>query len=116
MSLAGWCDENFPLSGNAGNDLDLKIEPRQPGYADSGPVGIRRLRKDGRFDLHDRRKLIFRIGVKCGDVDQIIKGASCRRQRRRQIVKCEGDLGREIRFRRAVYPAADLTGDKQQIA
>src|SRR5690554_606479 len=48
---------------NAGDDLDLEVEAREPVDADRGPVGIRRLREDFVLDGQDGVELALWISV-----------------------------------------------------
>ena len=101
---------------NAGNYLNFKIESRKPVDANSSPVWIRGMRKNRLLNLHNGGKLILGIGMKGRDINQIIKGTSSSIKNRFQVIEGKSHLSGKIGFRRAIWPASDLTRNKQQVA
>ncbi len=69
--------------------------------------------ENGLFNLHDGCKLILRIGMEGGDIDQIIKRTPRRGQRRFQVIERKLHLSGKVRLRRAIGAAAHLAGHKQ---
>ena len=57
--------------GNACDDLDLEVEPREPVDSDRRPVRVGRFGKNLALDSHDRTELVFGIGMKRRHVDDI---------------------------------------------
>ena len=99
----------------AGNDLDLEIETREPVHAHRRPVRIRVVREDLRTDGVHRPELGLRIGMEGRDVDDVVQTGSSRLQNVPEVIEGQLDLLGEIRFRGAVRPAPDLAGDEKKI-
>src|SRR5690606_2689356 len=97
---------------DTGNHFYLKIKTRQPGYANGGPVWIWLNRKYFLFHPHYAVELVLWIGMKGGDIHNIIQRASSCRQCGLQIIKSQFNLTGEIRLRTAIRQAANLAGDK----
>src|SRR5687767_8901401 len=112
--------ENERLSGrtlrNPCDDLDLEIEARQPVHAHRGPVRIGRFADRLQSDRVERLPLRCRVGVEAGHIDNVVERATSRLQHGREIVEGKLDLLFEHRLGRAVFAAADLARDEQEVA
>lgn len=66
------------LARNAGDDLYLKVEPREPVDPDRHPAWIGRIRED--LVLHGQNgvELLFGIGMKGRHVDHVVERAAGR--------------------------------------
>src|SRR3546814_729813 len=104
------------LVRDAGDHLDFEVEARKPGHADGGPARMGERGEVAVLDGHDRLELALGVGMECRHVDDILEPAAGGAEGRLQIVEGELDLAFEVRLRAAVGPAADLTGDEQQVA
>jgi hypothetical protein len=101
---------------NAGDDLDFEVEAGKPVDTDRSPVRIGRPWEYFALNGHDGFELVFGVSVEGRHIDDIVEGATPCRERRLQIGESQPNLTGKVRFRRAIGTAADLTGNKQQIA
>ena len=66
----------------ARDDLDLEIEPGQPGHAEGRPVRIGRLGEHAVLDLHNGAELRFWVSIEGRDIDDVLRPASRRVENR----------------------------------
>ena len=111
----------LPASGdsdrsNAGDDLDLEIETREPIDAEGGPSRIGRGRED--FVLHskDRVELLFGVGVEGGHINDVIQGATAGFQGRLKVGECQSHLRLEVGLGRTIAVATHMARDEKEIA
>src|SRR5690554_6128893 len=83
---------------NPRNNLNLKIEAGEPVDSDCRPVWIRRIAYRLVPYSHDPFKLGFRICVKGGHIDHVIKGAARRLKHCVQVIERTLYLVSKIRF------------------
>lgn len=94
--------------GNSGYYFDFKIKTRQPVHADRRPVRIGGLREGFTFYRHNGGELVFRIGVKTGDINDVIKATACCSENRAQVVEGEPDLAFKVGLWRTSWRSVTL--------
>ena len=101
---------------NAGDDLDLEIETREPIDTEGGPSRIGRGRED--FVLHskDRVELLLGVGVEGGHINDVIQGATAGFQGRLKVGECQSHLRLEVGLGRTIAVATHMARDEKEIA
>lgn len=110
--LGKLCRKLIDWRRDSGNNFNFKIKTSEPVNAYGSPVWVRRTRERHFFRLHNDGKLVFRVGVKCRYIDNIVKGTSRGRKGSLEVIKCELYLSGEIGLRCAIAAAADLARNK----